>query len=285
MKLLAFSLRLRTGTGNDFAVSRLLFLGGMLHGAWEDQIHQHAPQLKEILGLVNGTPGQPATPKRYTMLPPPWAQPLAILKDGSAHLGFGVVLYGAAADHASELGAAFCHCPALRLGVQQDRIEHCEFHEHTPTNPESFPALSAINLHWITPLLLESAGQRTLGTEQSPPALLRVVRSIARRIRELEPTLAEQLGLLGREWIVAEESIRALVAQSADWQKVSWRYGSRTKDAPVQFSGQLGCASYSAAAPDCIPANIHALLQWGTWFGVGQRTALGQGFYRLEVAT
>ena len=285
MKLLAFSLRLRAGGGDGFAVGRQSFLGGMLHGAWEDQIHQYAPQLREILGLVSGTSGQQAAPKRYAMLPPPWAQPLSILEDGSAHLGFGVVLYGAAADHASELGAAFCHCPALRLGAQQDRIEHSEFGEHTPVNPDVFPALAWIKLHWLTPLLLESAGQRKLGADVRPPALLRVVRSIARRIRELEPALAEQLGLYDADWIIAEESIRALAAQSADWRTVSWRYGSRTKDVPVQFHGQLGCAGYFAANPGSIPANIHALLQWGTWFGVGQRTALGQGFYRLEVAT
>jgi len=282
MKLLAFSLRLRAGDGNSFALHGLPFLGGMLHGAWEDQVHRHAPALKAVLGLDKCESGNPAAPKRYAMLPPPWAQPLPRLDDGSVHLGFGVVLYGAAADHANDLGAAFCHCPALRLGAVADRIEHSDFGEHTPANPDGFPALTAIKLHWLTPLLLESAGQRKLGANASTPALLRVVRSIARRIRELEPQLAEQLGLYGTDWIVAEESIRAVAAQSADWQTVSWRYGSRTKDAPVQFNGQLGCAAYSGGAPDSIPAPIHALLQWGAWFGVGQRTALGQGFYRIE---
>lgn len=282
MKLLAFSLRLRAGDGENFAVHGLPFLGGMLHGAWEDQIYRHAPTLTTVLGLENGGAGKPVAAKRYAMLPPPWAQPLPKLDDGCAHLGFGVVLYGTAAAHAGELGSAFCRCPALRLGPLSDRIEHSEFSEHEAAHPASFAALPGITLHWLTPLLLDSAGQRTVGAELAAPTLLRVVRSVARRIRELEPQLAGELSnqpsLDGSDWVSAEESIRTLPAHSTDWQKVNWRYGSRTKAAPVQFSGHRGSIAYRGP----IPASIHALLQWGTWFGAGQRTALGQGFYRIE---
>lgn len=280
MKLLAFSLRLRAATAGQFAVRGLPFLGGMLHGAWEDQIHRHAPQLKTILGLEKSG----NTPKRYALLPPPYGQISAKQDDGSLHLGFGLVLYGVAGEHASELGTAFCHCPALRFGQLHDAIEHSEFRIHTPENPTHFPELAAIQLHWLTPLLLDSPSQRTIGADQVPPALLRVVRSIARRIREQAPELAEQLGLQTNTWLLAEESIRQLDGQSADWHKVTWRYGSRTKDAPVQFSGQLGRIRYAGSNVANIPADIHALLQWGTWFGVGQRTALGQGFYRIETS-
>lgn len=282
MKLLSFSLWLEAETGQDFAVRSLPFLGGMLHGAWEDQVYRHAPGLKPVLGIASGQSGNSGTPKRYAILPPPWAQPLSLLDEGTAQLGFGVMLYGAAADHASELAAAFSRCPSLRLGARQDRIEQCRFCEYAPRYSGDFSALGMIHLHWITPLLLDSAGQRARGVDQHPPDLLRVVRSIARRIRDLEPELAEQLGLQGSAWVMAEEAIRTLRGHSADWQKVSWRYGSRTKEAPFPFSGQLGLIGYLGNGPDSIPAPIHSLLQWGTWFGVGQRTALGQGFYRID---
>lgn len=285
MKLLAFSLQLRAGSGSSFAVQALPFLGGMLHGAWEDQIYRYAPELMDCLGLSHSQAEVKPTPKRYAMLPPPYAYSMQQQDDGSLHLGFGVILYSLAGDHADHLASAFRRCTYLRLGDRKDTIENLSVQEHTPAANGTFDHLDAICLRWLTPLLLETSGQRTAGAQRNPPALLRVIRSVARRVRELEPSLAEELGLHGSAWVIAEESIRDLTTQSADWQQVSWRYGSRTKDAPVKFSGQLGQVHYFGTTPKSIPANIHALLQWGTWFGAGQRTALGQGFYRIETAT
>ena len=70
-----------------------------------------------------------------------------------------------------------------------------------------------------------------------------------------------------------------------DWRPVEWRYGSRTKDAPIEFRGHLGTLRYRAPTAHPIPGPIHTLLRWGTWFGIGERTALGQGMYLLQEGT
>lgn len=273
MKLLAFSLRLNETVAGSLAVQRLPFLGGLLHGAWEHQVRCHAPGLSGLLGLERGKPG----PKAYAILPPPFVQPSRPAAIGPV-LAFGVLLYADAAAHAEELARAFEHCRCLSVGRWVDPVVSITHQVHVPVYAASFAACSAIRLHWLTPLLLDSPAQRRLGLHQAPPSLLRVVRSLVRRIDELEPGLALQLGLRDAAWTCAEESIRGVSAVAVDWQPVVWRYGSRTKEAPVQFSGQLGRIDYSGE----IPSAIHALLHWGTWFGVGQRTALGQGFYQIE---
>lgn len=276
MKLLAFSIKLKALRNSTFAVHEIPFLGGMLHGAWEHQIRSHCPEAITTLGLGIET----GAPKRYAILPPPYGFEPPVQEDGSVHLGFGVMLYGNAGEHAASLINAFTQCRYLSMGALRDTIEQMDHREIAPGVAQDFPSRDGIHLHWITPLLLDSQGQRKAGKSNEPPSLIRVVRSVARKISQLEPEMAVQLGLQSPDWIAAEESIRSLSVEEANWQCVSWRYGSRTKEAPVQFNGHMGTVEYRG--PLC--SSIHQVLQWGAWFGAGQRTALGQGFYRIGEA-
>lgn len=268
MRLLALKTQLTPiGRTPDFCG---VFLGGALHGSLEDLIISHAQGLEASLGLRGTAPF-----KCYAVLPPPCCSERS-LQFGS-ELAFGIVLYGEAARHAEAVCAALRHWKILRHPAGNASITSIEARIHAPPDPLAFPELPAIALEWITPLRLESRGQRKAGFAGAPPGLLRVVRSLAQRVRSLEPALAKTLGLHAPTWIVAEEQIRPIAGHGTNWRTYDWRYGSRTKDKPLDFHGELGRVDYRGH----IPAPIHALLRWGTWFGAGQRTTLGQGHYRI----
>lgn len=270
------------------------FLGGVLHGGVEHLIRAHAPELAAALGL-----GVAGAAKPYALLPPPFGWRAAEQGSGR-HLPFGFVLHGPAVAHAHQLAAALAGWREIRLNGLVDQVRGVALSVGGPGRapqawqpgaafpavpsaaPSLFelPACRRIELRFLTPLVLESAGQRAAAPADAAPGLLRLVRALARRIQSSEPQLFAQIS--GADWLGDQESIRPLQAQATDWHSVTWRYGSRTKAAPVHFHGQLGRLTYRADAASAIPASVHRLLHWGAWFGAGQRTAFGQGMYLIQ---
>ena len=280
MNLLSLQVALRP-TGKKPAVNAGPYLGGVMHGVFEHLVRTHAPKLIDALGM-SGT----SQPTRYAVLPPPYgwqAKPEQAL----LHLGCGIMLFGGAAEHAQTVSEALRHWRELRFGGEVDRVEQIRIDVHHPPAPQEFSPLESLTLDWVTPVLLDSQGQRAAGAANASPSLYRVVRSLAARIRHLEPELAILLGLGDRasrdeiflkHWEPIKEKIRHTPIERHSLNPISWRYGSRTKERTFDFTGLIGEITY--AGP--IAAPIHALLQWGSWFGVGQRTALGQGLYHIK---
>lgn len=272
------------------ALTEARHLGGVLHGSVADLLIRHAPSAAEALGMGGANPD---AFRRYAILPPPygWAPP----QDGSAAwLGFGLMLYGDAVEQTTTVAGALNHWRELRVGRRVDRVSALRIQACRPgratrlVDPEAlslgepddepaFAPCSGLGVEWLTPLQLDGSAQRAAGVTGQVPSLLRVVRSLSRRVAELEPVLARKLGLGTADWIAAEETIRRLPVGTGTLRPAPWRYSSRNHSKPVHFSGLIGRTYY----PGPIPAPIHALLHWGCWFGAGQRTALGQGMYRI----
>ncbi|WP_374243352.1 CRISPR system precrRNA processing endoribonuclease RAMP protein Cas6 [Zoogloea sp.] len=264
------------------------FLGGVVHGGVEHLVRRHAPAIAADLGM-----GIPNRIKPYAILPPPFGwrpQP----DDIAPHLPFGLALHGNAVRHAEALAHALSGWREVRHAGLVDRVRGIELSVGQPAGAQAgwspgqpFPALSAppalarfpaqamLSIRFLTPLRLTDASR--------PPGLLKLVRALRRRVEQTSPTLFAQLA--GTDWVCHEEAIRRLEADSPDWRPVEWRYGSRTKDAPIEFRGHLGTLRYRAPTAHPIPGPIHTLLRWGTWFGIGERTALGQGMYLLQEGT
>lgn len=286
-------------SGRQSALHGVDFLGGILHGAVEHLVRQQAPDIAAQLGMTGTNRIKP-----YALLPPPFgwqAQP----DGGTLALPFGIALHGPAARHAESLARALQQWREVRCGGSTDHVRAVHLAVSPPGGPTvswspedafpafaerapltTFPARDALTLRFLTPLLLTSSGRHAAALDDRPPSLLRLVRALRRRVEGANPALFAQLA--GPDWVHHEEAIRPLHAHTADWHPVGWRYGSRTKPAPITFHGHLGTLHYRAASaapnpmPNQIPGPIHALLQWGTWFGAGQRTALGQGMYLLQ---
>lgn len=263
------------------------FLGGVLHGVLENLVRLHAPVLSGDLGITprNGL-------KRYAVIPPPygWRVP-----DSSATIIMpcGIVLYGQARQHAQAVAKLFNHWRTIDLNGRTDSVQCCRIRCHVPGIPASpwqDPVITIpqpqshytnaphgtgdIALYFFTPLKLGRQHQ-TAQNPLMPPKLLRIARSLARRISKLEPALADALKIDSTAWIEAEEQIRHQPIVSQRLTAAQWRYGSSTKQFPFLCNGLVGQITY--AAP--IPLAIAKLLHWGVWFGVGESTALGQGMY------
>lgn len=152
--------------------------------------------------------------------------------------------------------------------------------------------LHRIDLH--SPLLLasRSAAREQLAVHgQLPwPSLGSVLDSMAQRLITLEPALAAELGLIGRAgsgvaWSAGPEarSIAPLTPADQPARQVQWTYQASARSRPgspprrLVLPGITGSLIYpaSADAPRCrLEA---ALLYWGQWLGLGQKTTLGCG--------
>lgn len=269
------------------AVATSPFLGGVLHGVLEHLVQLHAPAIGRDLGIAPGS-----RLKRYAVVPPPygWRAPPG---STSIVMPCGIVLYGPARLHAPAVAALFDRWHAIRLNGRTDSVQRCRIRYHVPGIPASpwqepamdIPYLSpdfsyaphdadGIALNFFTPLKLGRLHKTAQG-QWTPPKLLRIVRSLTRRISKAEPDLIAALETGSLPWIEAEEQIRHQPIDSHRLTAVQWRYGSSTKRSPFSCNGLAGQIAY--AAP--VPAAIAALLHWGAWFGVGESTALGQGMY------
>lgn len=282
--------------GIHSALDNVSFLGGVIHGAMENLLRERAPEIAAALGM-----GSSNRIKPYAILPPPFGwEPQN--SSGNRELPFGIVLHGDAAAHAEDVAVAINAWPEVRLAGRVDQVRSVEISVGTPGGSpvhwspgQAFPsgsgaptlvgrpARATVTLRFLTPLLLTSSDNNTAAERERPPGLLRIVRALRRRIESADPSLFAQLA--GNDWVASEEAIRPLEAQARQWREVTWRYGSRTKPSPVNFRGYLGSLHFRAPASTPIPGPIWALLQWGTWFGLGQRTALGQGMYILQEDT
>lgn len=278
------------------ALDGMDFLGGVIHGAVENLLRLRAPDVATALGM-----GVTNRIKPYAILPPPFGwRPQQT--DGERMLPLGVVLHGDAVRHAEAVAHTLTAWPEVRLAGRTDSVRSVELtigHPYgssarwAPGQPfpstaslpplDRFPARTGISIRFLTPLLLTGSEHRPTTTQERPPGLLRLVRALRRRIESADPALFARLA--DRDWISHEETVRPLAAQTPLWREVTWHYGSRTKNAPILFRGYLGTLHFQAPDSTPIPAPIRTLLQWGAWFGIGQRTALGQGMYLVEEST
>ena len=287
MILLELQVTLRQQQKNP-AVAASPFLGGVLHGVLEHLVRQYAPAICQDLGITAGN-----RPKYYAVIPPPYGWCPA--SGATCILPCGFVLYGPARQHAARIAALFAHWQVIRLNGCVDKVQHYRLRTRIPGYPASpwqqstdvitlpppnFHAVSApppvaesLTLNFLTPLKL---GRQS--AHPTAPQLLRIVRSLTRRIRTLEPALAAASGMDSASWTAAEEQIRKHPLVSSRLSVARWYYGSRSRAAPFPCNGLLGAIHY--AAP--LPANIATVLHWGAWFGVGEGTAFGQGRYILS---
>lgn len=280
------------GNPPNYAIAASPFLGGVLHGSFEHLIRLHDPKLANELGMIHGS-----QLKYYAVLPPPYGWKPDTTQNPT-FLACGIMLFGQAKQHLKEILSILHNWHEIRLKGRIDRIEQQRIYLCSPGKQPQlwrqsdqdlidnnkldfnhiFTARDSIKIDLITPLKLESAQQKAKNVHTSPPDLLRIVRSLAKRIQKLEPDLASYLEIDSLDWIEAEEQIRHLSIKKYQLENVQWRYGSCTKQHPIHRNGLVGQIHYSGL----IPASIAALLNWGCWFGIGQGISLGQGMYVIK---
>jgi len=295
MILLSLQLQLQGGKPEP-ALNDSPFLGGVLHGSFEHLIRLYTPEIADKLQMTQHT-----RPKCYAVLPPPYGWHTAAnagAPPDNRLLGCGIVLFGTARQYLTSIPPVLQRWREIRIDGRVDTIKQIDIHICAPGNkpclwsdsnntlleniaPDfsySFMESRRVNIQFITPLILESTAQKAAGAKNTPPGLLRLVRSLTKRIQALEPELAIKLGMQSPAWVDAEEQIRHIPIVHHDLKRVQWKYGSRTKKHPVIRSGLIGQIHYNGP----IPAPIIALLNWGCWFGIGQGASLGQGMYVIK---
>ena len=267
---------------SESAVSTSRFLGGVIHGTFERLVLTHAPVIGHDLGIASES-----LPKRYAILPPPfdWKMPETQLP---VKMKCGIVLYNKKKKYIEVIVALLKQWHEIRYERHTNTVQCDQVFFHIPGNKsvvydyleqkpvdtqfylnQMRPASSGITLNFNTPLKRKNL---------QPPQLLRIVRSVADRIRELEPALADLLGLKSLAWIESEEQIRRLSIAYHHLKQVDWKYWSTSHENFIPCTGLLGQIHYEGN----IPSAITTLLHWGQWFGAGQSTALGQGMYYID---
>lgn len=292
MILISLKLELLNGRPKP-AYTAAPFLGGVLHGFFENLIRVHKPEIAQALGMTQNNQY-----KYYAVLPPPFDSS-AEQKTDINLLGCGIMLFGQAKQFLPSILPILQYWHEIRLDGRCDKIKKQEIHVCSPGNPPrlwdgkqmasiesinpefnyTFNAGDGVILSFLTPLVLENAKQKAKSAADTPPALLRLTRSLAKRIQALEPELAKTLQIGSTTWIEAEELIRGIPIHQHHLTRVHWHYGSRTKKYPIMRSGLTGRIHYDGS----IPAPIMALLNWGCWFGIGQGASLGQGMYVITI--
>ena len=305
--MLMLSFEMAIGDGNH---SLPAHLGGVLHGFFEGAVKEQAPHLLPVL-----RPGGDNKSAHFMILSPPMGQAIEHL------LRFGVMLYGVAAEAWPVLVRALVVQQLQQINNRNVRIRLAWLQQ--PGNPAQAlmahgrlldvsppileapgtlyrriyaeqPPTSARRIHTLTfrsPLLLASRKaqrDRLPATGALPcPTLGSLLDSIAQRMRELEPGLAEMTGL-PPAWIATKacRSIEALTSAADPARPVNWDYFSTPRAnaaAPppthrrLRLPGIGGVLSYPASNDEL----EHALLYWGQWLGVGQKTTMGCGSYVL----
>ena len=281
MRLLSLQLALGPADG-DPDVAPVAW-GGVLHGFVERAVMNHAPALLPLL-----RPAGRQALASFTIVPPPWrdaAPPVATGPDDDGRLTFGLVLFGALAQRSDALTEALAAQCARRLHGRPARLIAAETHDaplHPPASPVDPPG--AIRLHRLvlrSPLLLASGGATHDGLRRHGhlpwPPLGSVLESVAARMRTLAPARADDLGLTpapGR-WRAtpAQWATEPLTPAADPAREVVAPYA--TRDHRFTAPGLIGTLVY----PSHAPALEAALLYWGQWLGVGQKTTMGFGSY------
>lgn len=243
--------------------------GGVLHGFVERAAMNHAPALLSLM-RPEGRQGL----ARFTILPPP--------EGCGDELAFGLMLFGDLADHAAPLVDALARQCAHRLHGRPTRLLAAEVHDAPACTPALPVPVSAIRLHRLvlrSPLLLASgsathAGLRRHGQLPWPP-LGSVLESIAARMHALAPVLAQELLGPSDRWQASPAQWHAepLTPAADPAREVVARYATRTHR--LDTPGLLGTLCYLSEAPEV----ESALLYWGQWLGVGQKTTMGFGSF------
>jgi len=284
-------------------------LGGVLHGYVEGAVKHHAPHLLPVL-----RPNGDNRAAHFVILPPPVNQTI------TCELRFGVMLFGAATQVWRQIAQSLLARQAQQINRREVRIRAAWLQQ--PGNPvqalvadgcplEALPRLETPEtlyrrlyaaqhperirrIHTLTfrsPLLLAS---RKAQRERLPatgvlhcPTLGAVLDSIARRMIELEPGLADTISLPpGWKTSASSRAIAALTAAADPAKQVEWEYASTPRNADnaanahrkLRVPGIVGALSYPASDDKL----EFALLYWGQWLGVGQKTTMGCGNYTLS---
>ena len=280
-------------------------LGGVLHGFVEGGVKNHAPQLLPIL-----RPNGPDLPAHFMILPPPIGAP------SGDRLRFAVILYGQAATASREILGALLAQQACGLNARQIQIEqawcahpgsetaalleegrlldsplmrpsvHCDI---SPLERQGSGHLHRLSFRSPLPLASRKAQRERerLATGLPWPSLGSGLDSIADRMRILEPELADALGL-PPNWTApdAAHQIEPLTPAATPAQQIEWEYTATPRSA----SGEAPTGRRTLPIPGIVGDLIypstgieheHALLHWGQWLGVGQKTTMGCGSYAL----
>lgn len=283
-------------------------LGGVLHGFVEGGAKNYAAHLLQVL-RPNGV-NQAA---HFMIIVPPVYTPIHDV------LRFGIVLYNAAAKAFPVLlralleqqahgihGRAACIMQAWCLSpthetftlVQQGQLlnlpEQSPIMHNTHAMRKIHAAENTSALHTLyfqSPLLLASRKAQRDKTRIEAglpwPSLASMLNSIAERLRLLEPTLAQAIGI-DAKWTAPEalHHIQALTPATDPARQIEWAYTatsrhskkSHAKPRTLAFRGIVGNLIYQ----NNHTPHEHALLYWGQWLGVGQKTTMGCGNYVLS---
>lgn len=290
------------------------YLGGVLHGYVEGAVKNHDPHLLPVL-RPNGADGL----AHFMILPPPMGDPVQgklrfgiILFHAATH-AWPVIVRALIEQQISQLNGrllalrrAWCTGPD---GEQHDLVHHGRLVGFTQGPPlhrclqslaaqaqPHLPGDAFFRLAFKTPLLLASRKaqrERERIARGLPwPTLGSALDSIASRCHQLEPELAAAVGL-PHDWQAPPEAhaIEAYTPAGRPARQVEWVYSSTPRQAPdspaptpprerrsLVIRGLLGELAYPV--PD-IP-HAAALLHWGQWLGVGQKTTMGCGQYVLS---
>jgi hypothetical protein len=163
-------------------LAQLPFLGGVLHGAINQTLHESA---------ASNTPA-------WRLIAPPCR---TVFANGACHgawllasgaLRFGVVVHGKERAHVLGLLSAVQRVQWLGSGDERLQVKdvQCRIRPvHAPV-PKTLAACHAarvqLNLTWLTPLHMASRAQVAAGHAQGLPPLLRIVRSLTRRAMECQ---------------------------------------------------------------------------------------------------
>ncbi|MCK6401070.1 MAG: CRISPR system precrRNA processing endoribonuclease RAMP protein Cas6 [Sphaerotilus natans subsp. sulfidivorans] len=262
--------------------------GGVLHGFVERAVMSHAPELLPLM-----RPAGRQALAHFAILPPPvdavdTSAPQPAEGDDE-RLDFGILLFGAAlAAQADTLAEALRRQCAHRLHGRPARLDAVRMIDA----PQHLPALAveparAIRLHRLelrSPLLLASGSATHAGWHQHGhlpwPPLGSVLESIAARLRALAPAQAARLGLEALppgqpRWRAepAQWAIEPLTPAVRPARQIIQSY--RTREHHLTPAGLIGTLIY----PSHRPEHEAALLYWGQWVGVGQKTTMGFGSY------
>ncbi len=288
------------------------YLGGVLHGYVEGAVKNHDPHILPVL-----RPGGADGIAHFMILPPPMtitvegALRFAVMLYRDAAKAWPIIVRALIEQQVSRLnGRLFAFRRAWCSTVDGERHDLVrqgrliEFPEGPPVHRclESLAALAQphhpargfYRLNFRTPLLLASRKaqrERERIAHGLPwPTLGSVLDSIAARCRQLEPELAAAIGL-PETWQApaVAHALHAYTPAGRPARQIEWLYSSTPRQAldtppdparerrSLVVRGLLGELGYPV--PD-IP-HAAALLHWGQWLGVGQKTTMGCGHYVL----
>lgn len=287
-------------------------LGGVLHGFVEGGVKNHAPHLLPVM-----RPNGNHQAAHFMILPPPAEAAVgeclsfAIILYSACGDSWPVLLRALLEQQTCGLNNrriridhAWCVLPGgdayelleqgqlLRVpdGIPMAR-DVAALADKTPSSPET---RGWHRLSFRAPLLLASRKAQRNKAHQAEglpwPPLGSVLDSIADRMRALEPRLAAALNLTP-DWSApkATRQIVPFTTTTSPARQVTWDYTSTPRQAygeeqatppqrrTLSLPGIVGDLVYPAAGIE----HEHALLYWGQWLGVGQKTTLGCGSYAL----